>query len=193
VPLLQMREVTFEARGERVGPFSVTLDAGQHHAATFTNANAAAIVALLAAGLAKATSGQVFVDEFDPRVQPVHVKRIVGYVPHDAVHHEFRNFARYIDYRATLWGIPRDRATVRAYALLERLEGVHEAFAYPLIGALLSSPKLLVLDRPQAAYAQHILDVAGADTAVFSTHTSIRAAQTFQRTTAHNPAPVYHP
>lgn len=192
MPLLQMREAAFDARGERVGPFSVTLDAGQHHAATFSSPRAASIVALLAAGLIKTTSGRVFVNEFDPRVQPVHVKRIVGYVPHDAMHQEFPNFARYIDYRATLWGLPRDLAAVRAYALLERLEGVHEAFAHPLIGALLSSPKLLVLDRPQGAYAQQILDVAGPQTAIFSTHVSTREAQAFERAARQADLPEYH-
>jgi len=67
---------------------------------------------------------------------------------------------------------------VHARLLLERLEGVHEAFAYPLVGALLAEPRLLVLDRPQAAYAAQIVSAAGAS-ALFSTHTSQRDAQRF--------------
>ena len=46
----------------------------------------------------------------------------------------------------------RARETRRAFAL--RLAGVHEAFGYPLIGALIGEPKLLVLDRPQIVYAR---------------------------------------
>lgn len=176
-----MRDAAFDDRGRHAGPFSVALEAGAHHAATFASAREAAIVALMAAGLVKATSGQVFVDEFDPRVQPAHVKRLVGYVPHDLVGHEFENFARYVDYRATLWDVERERAAARAYALLERLDGVHEAFAYPLVGALIASPKLLVLDRPQAAYARQILGVAGPETAIFSTHVSAREAERFRQ------------
>ena len=38
---------------------------------------------------------------------------------------------------------------------------MHEAFAYPLVGALIAMPKLLVLDRPQPAYAEQILAAAG--------------------------------
>ena len=55
---------------------------------------------------------------------------------------------------------------------------MHEAFAYPLIGALIGMPRLLVIDRPQAAYARQILDVAG-DRALLSTHANAAAAQAF--------------
>ena len=42
----------------------------------------------------------------------------------------------------------------RAASLLERLEGMHEAFAFPLIGALIAVPQLVVIYRPQPAYAR---------------------------------------
>jgi len=179
-----MRDAAFDDGSSHAGPFSVTLEPRGRRAATFDSAREASLVALMAAGLVKATSGQIFVDEFDPRVQPAHVKRLVGYVPHELVGQEFENFARYVDYRATLWGVPRDRAAARAYAMLERLDGVHEAFAYPLVGALIASQKLLVLDRPQGAYAAQILEVAGADVAVFSTHVSAREARLFDERAA---------
>lgn len=160
------------------GPVTLRLDPGEHLAQTFPSASAAAVVALLAAGIARATSGRVFVGEFDPRIQPVQVKRLVGYVPHEAVPHEFSSLRAYIEYRAALWGLPAEFALARARVLLEQLDGIHEAFAYPLAGALLARPQLLVLDRPQAAYAPQIIAVAG-DAAIFSTHVAPDQARHF--------------
>ena len=174
-----MRDATFR-RGSAVlvPPFSVELAEGERVARPFPTGRRAAIVALMAAGIAKATSGRVFVGEFDPRIQPVQVRRLVGYVPHEAVPHEFTSFERYIAYRAMLWNLPCEETVAAALRLRERVEGVHEAFAYPLIGALVSRPSLLVLDRPQVAYAAQIVDVSG-DAAIFSTHLSEREARQF--------------
>ena len=177
--MLELREASF-ARGGRifVEPLTITLGEGERLAQSCTNDRAASTIALMAAGLVKPTSGRVFIAAFDPRIQPVQVKRIVGYVPHEALPNDFPSFTRYIEFRATLWGLPRAQSIVRAQALLARLDGVHEAFAYPLVGALLAQPRLLVLDRPQAAYARQILDAAGA-CAIFSTHTLQRDAERF--------------
>jgi ABC-type Na+ transport system ATPase subunit NatA len=183
--LLDMREATF-VRGARtlVSPVTLTLGEGERLAYTCADETQAQIVALMAAGLVKPSSGSVFIAAFDPRIQPVQVKRIVGYVPHEAVPHDFPSFARYIEFRATLWGLPRAQSVVRARALLARLDGVHEAFAYPLAGALLAQPRMLVLDRPQAAYARQILDAAGS-CAIFSTHTLERDARAFRGVMVH--------
>ena len=70
------------------------------------------------------------------------------------------------------------RAIAHAKLVLERLEGVHEAFAYPLAAALVGAPKLLVLDRPQAAYAPQIVAAAGLR-AVFSTHVNDVSARAY--------------
>lgn len=177
--LLEMRDATFR-RGSAVlaTPFSVDVAPGEHVARSFPSAREAAIIALMAAGIAKATAGRVFVAEFDPRIQPVQVRRLVGYVPHEAVPHEFTSLEQYIEYRAMLWSLPRAETVATALALRERIEGVHEAFAYPLIGALIAEPSLLVLDRPQAVYSRQIRDVAGS-AAIFSTHLSEREAQGF--------------
>lgn len=174
-----MREASFTRAGRTlVAPMTLALDEGGHLAHACTDETAASTIALMAAGLVKPSSGRVFIAAFDPRIQPVQVKRIVGYVPHEALPHDFPSFARYIDFRAALWGLPRAQCAVRARSLLARLHGVHEAFAYPLVGALLAQPRLLVLDRPQAAYAAQILEAAG-DCAIFSTHTSPRDAERF--------------
>jgi len=176
--LLRLREARFLARGAPVGPVNLALADGERAARVYGEAREASIVALMAAGIVKANAGSVLIDEYDPRVQPVHCKRVVAFVPHDPLPLDLAGFENYIRYRAALWGIDRAGAWAHARLLLERLEGVHEAFAYPLAGALISSPKLLVLDRPQPAYAERILAAAGAR-AVFSTHTAEGAAQRF--------------
>jgi ABC-type taurine transport system ATPase subunit len=158
----------------------VTLDVspGERAARVFEDPREASIVAMLAAGMVKANAGSVLIDEYDPRVQPVHCKRAVAFVPHDPLPLDLPGFESYIRYRAALWGIDPVGAWAHAKLLLERLEGVHEAFAYPLAGALIAAPKLLVLDRPQPAYADRILAAAG-PRALFSTHATDAAAQRF--------------
>lgn len=174
-----MRDAAFESRGETiVGPKTLLLGEGERFAYACESDRAAAALAMMAAGIVKPSRGRLFIAAFDPRIQPVHVKRIVGYVPHEAVAHEFPSFSKYIEYRAALWGLRRAQAVVQARVLLERLEGVHEAFAYPLVGALIAQPQLLVLDRPQAAYAPQIA-AAACECAIFSTHASQRDAQRF--------------
>ncbi len=180
VALLEMRQAALTRAGRSiVEPLTLALDENARVALPCANDDAASAVALIAAGLVKPTSGRVFIAAFDPRIQPVQAKRIVGYVPHEALPHDFPSFSRYIEFRAALWGLRRAESVVRARALLSELDGVHEAFAYPLVGALLSQPRLLVLDRPQSAYAESIFRTARS-CAVFSTHASEREAERFR-------------
>jgi ABC-type taurine transport system ATPase subunit len=173
-----MRDARFLARGNPVGPVSLDVLAGQRVTRVFEDPRDASIVAMLAAGIVKASTGSVIIDEYDPRVQPVHCKRVVAFVPHDPLPLDVPGLESYIRYRAALWGIDGAAAWSHAKLLLERLDGIHEAFAYPLAGALIAAPKLLVLDRPQPAYAERILVAAG-PRAIFSTHTSDASAQRF--------------
>lgn len=177
--LLEMRDGRLVRGGvELAGPQNVALEAGGRLAHACDGNSAASIVAMMAAGLAHATSGSVFVGAFDPRIQPVHVKRLAGYVPHEALPHEFLTFDRYIEYRAALRRLPQAESIVRGRHILEKLEGVHESYAYPLAGALIAQPALLVLDRPQALYAPQIMAVTQS-CAVFSTHGSDSEAERF--------------
>lgn len=179
MPLLEMRNAAFRLNGtELVSPTTLSLDEGEQLAYPCAGERSAATLALMAAGIVRPSSGHVYIGAFDPRIQPVQVKRMTGYVPHEAVVQEFATLTRYVEYRAALWGLPRDETVIRARALMGRLDGVHEAFAYPLIGALVSSPRVLVLDRPQAAYAPQIF-AAAQNCAILSTHASQREALRF--------------
>jgi len=177
--LLEMRGASFAQRGaEIVSPQTLELKEDGRLAHACAGNRQASIVAMMAAGLVRATSGSVFVGAFDPRIQPVHVKRLAGYVPHDALPYEFSTFDRYIEYRAALWQLPQAESVMRARGILDGLGGIHESFAYPLAGVLISLPKLLVLDRPQALYAPQIVRAAQ-ECAIFSTHGSPAEAARF--------------
>ncbi len=167
-----MRDAAFGSGADTlVGRLTLEVNDGERIARAFATGREAAIVALMASGSVKASGGSVFIDGFDPKIQPTQCKRLAGYVPHELVPLEFSTFERYIEYRAALWNLDAERALGHARHLLEHLDGVHESFAYPLVGALLADPMILVLDRPQAAYASRMLAVAGTR-AIFSTHAS---------------------
>jgi hypothetical protein len=158
---------------------------GERSALVCPSARAAEVTAMLGAGLVKAGGGNVAIGEFDPRVQPVHCKRIAAYVPHAAMPLPEMDFERYIAYRAALWSVDRIRATAHAKLVLERLEGVHEAFAFPLAGALITPAQFVILERPQPVYAAQILAAVGSR-AMFTTHLDRTAAESFAGVPAHS-------
>lgn len=182
-PVIRLRDAAFVRRGTTIVP-PTTLDvlAGARIARRCSSSEHARGLALVAAGFIHATSGTVSIGEFDPRVQPVHCRRIAAYVPHDPMPMTPIDFARYVEYRAALWDMDPMRASAHAKLLLERLAGLHEAFAYPIVAALLPSPHAIVLDRPPLAYARAILEAA-APCAVFSTHLTDDEARAYSETT----------
>lgn len=173
-----MKDASFTSAALRAGPVSLDVSLGERAALTFSSQHEATIVALMAAGVAKASAGTVLIGDYDPRVQSVHCKKIAGFVPHEPLQLDDADFLRYIAYRAALWNVEPAAAKAYAQSLRERLAGMHEAFAYPLIGALVASPQLVVLDRPQAVYARDILAVIDGR-ALFSTHAQPSDARAF--------------
>lgn len=177
--LLRMREASFGAVDAAVGPMTLDVRPRERAVRTCATPREAAVTALLAAGIVKASRGTVLIDQYDPRVQPAHCKRIAAFVPHAALPFDgVAEFERYVVYRAALWDVDPMRAVAHAKLTLERLAGVHEAFAYPLAAALVGTPRLVVMDRPQSVYAEQILAAVG-DCAVFSTHLDASAARAF--------------
>lgn len=160
--ILRMREAAYVRKGETiVAATNFDLHTGQHMTHTCGSAREAKALAMMAAALVRASAGAVTIGEYDPRVQPVHCKRIAGFVPHDPLPLSQIDAQRYIAYRAALWDVDLTQARERAQTILVQLEGLHEAFAYPIAGALVPSPKLLVLDRPQPSFIPQILEAAG--------------------------------
>jgi ABC-type taurine transport system ATPase subunit len=173
--ILRMRDAAYVRDGETiVASTSLDLAPGERVTRPCASAREAEALAMMAAALARATAGSVTIGEFDPRVQPAHCKRIAAFVPHDPLPLSHIDAERYIAYRAALWDVDLDVARARAQQLLERLGGLHEAFAYPIAGALVPAPQLLVLDRPQSIFVPQILDAAG-DCAILIAQTRERA------------------
>lgn len=178
--LLRMRNATFARETLSAGPVTVDVWTGRRAALTFASPGEAAIVALMAAGIVKASAGSVLIGDYDPRIQSVHCKRIAAFVPHEPIALHERDFARYIAYRAALWNVEPRRALTQASLLRERLGDLHEAFAFSIVGALVGMPEIVVLDRPAPAYAEQILSAIGS-LALFSTHLGADAARAFGR------------
>jgi ABC-2 type transport system ATP-binding protein len=174
-----MRDACYAPRGEAVvAPVTFDVAPGEHVSRFCASAREAQALAMMGAALVKPTSGTVLIGDYDPRVQPVHCKRIAAFVPHDPLPFTEMSVEAFIDYRASLWDIDPQRARAHAQVLLERLSGLHEAFAYPIVAALLARPSLLVLDRPQRLFAKQIIAAAG-PCAIFSTHLDAAAAFEF--------------
>lgn len=179
--LLEMHHAGLAERGGGpVPPVSLRLEEAARLCYACLDGETAGMLAMLACALRAPTSGAVYVGGFDTRMQPVYVKRIAAFVPHDALAPGFASFDAYIEYRAALHGIERGTALKRAAPIASALRGVHEAFAYPLAGALIAQPRLLVLDRPGRAYAPQISALTQ-QCAVFSTHSSEEEASAFMR------------
>lgn len=159
-------------------PITLAVEERGRAAYACTSGAQAGAVAMMACAMRRPERGVVYIGAFDTRIQPVQAKRIAAFVPHEAVAPGFSSLTAYIEYRADLWGLARSPALIQARAILEQLGGVHEAFAYPLAGALIAQPRLLVLDRPQAVYAAQIAAVT-AECAIFSTHAGEEEARVF--------------
>ncbi len=173
-----MRDATFSRGDLCAGPVTLDLARGERAALNVASPQEAAIVALLATGIVKASSGCVLIGDYDPHVQSVACKRIAALVPHEPFALDEDEFDRYIAYRAALWNLETQRAHVHAALLRKRLAGMHEALAYPLIGALVGMPQLVVLDRPEPAYAPQIFAAIGRR-ALLTVHSDASAARVF--------------
>ena len=160
--VLNMLEASYARRGEAiVPPTTLRIDPCEHATHACANVREAEALAMMAAALLRPTAGSVLIGEYDPRVQPVHCKRIAAFVPHDPLPLNRIDTDRFIEYRAALWDIEPARAKAHTRLLLERLDGLHEAFAYPVVAALLPSPQFVVLDRPQPQSIGIIANAAG--------------------------------
>ncbi len=162
-----------------VPPTDLLLGEGTLVALSCDGALHATVLARMAAGIVKASMGALYICGFDPRLQPVQAKRLAGFVPPFLTASGFPTLDRYIEYRAALWGLPPAQSIVRARHLRARIRDVEDAYAFPLIGALLANPPLLVLDRPQAAHAAGIVAVANS-CAILSTHSGAAQADRFR-------------
>ena len=111
-------------------------------------------------GLTRPDSGSISVYGVDVRRNPMGVKRITGYVPESPRLYEFLTGMEYLDFIADVFGLDDETKSGRISEFLKAFElqgrenemiggyshGMKKKIA--IIGALVHSPELLVLDEP---------------------------------------------
>jgi ABC-2 type transport system ATP-binding protein len=152
-------------------------------------------------GFVPPTSGTATIDGFDVQDQPLEVKRRIGYLPeHPPLYNEML-VRSYLNFVATIRGVPRRQITRRVDGAIERC-GLNEV-AGRLIGnlskgfqqrvglaqAILHDPDLLILDEPTVGLdpsqirdiRQLIKSFAGEHTVILSTHILAEVTMTCNR------------
>lgn len=111
-------------------------------------------------GILPFTDGEIIVNGFDIKKDPVQAKSCIGYVPDDHSVYEVLTGREYADYMGSLWSVPKDikKQRIEYYAKLFNLEyamdkqiagyshGMKQKIC--LIGSLVHAPKLWILDEP---------------------------------------------
>ncbi len=170
MPILQIRDVTFVRDDVRLlQSVNIALESGRRETYVCAEAFHASLLARVAAGIVKPARGNVFIGDYDPAIQPVQAKRLVGFVPASLPAVGPRAFESYIRYRAALWSIEPALAMQRARHALFLLEPAYDRFAAALAGALISAPPLVVIDQPPRSPVAAAAQAIGA-AAIFTTH-----------------------
>ena len=115
---------------------------------------------LLLLGLTEPSAGQVSVCGFDPLLQPLEVKRRIGYLPDDVGFYENRSGLENLVFTARLNRIAKEEAHFRARKLLEEVgliaDADKKAGTYSrgmrqrlgLADVLIKAPSIIILDEP---------------------------------------------
>jgi ABC-2 type transport system ATP-binding protein len=115
---------------------------------------------LMLLGLTEPTSGQVLVCGFDPRSQPLEVKKRVGYLPESPGFYEDLSARENLRYLAQLNRIPAGEAERRMTRLLQQVELAGDAHRpvreysrgmkqrLGVAEVLVKDPQVLILDEP---------------------------------------------
>lgn len=142
-------------------------------------------------GILPFTEGEIYVNGYDVKKQPIEAKSCIGYVPDDHSVYEVLTGREYADYMGSLFSVPKEekQKKIEYYAKLFNLEyamdkqiagyshGMKQKIC--LIGSLVHSPKLWILDEPMMGLDPQtmndvlncIRDYANAGNAVvFSSH-----------------------
>lgn len=142
-------------------------------------------------GLLNPDSGSITVDGHDIQKDPLAAKSIMGYVPDNPNLFDKLTGLEYLNFIGDVYGVPTDKRRNRARELLSMFElehalgdligsyshGMRQKLA--LTGALLSNPRLLVLDEPMVGLdprSAHLfkelmgVHCANGGTVFFSTH-----------------------
>lgn len=111
-------------------------------------------------GILPFSEGEILVNGFDIKKDPVNAKSCIGYVPDDHSVYEVLTGREYADYMGSLWGVPKNIKKLRIeyyaklfnieYAMDKQIAGYSHGMKQKicLIGSLVHGPKLWILDEP---------------------------------------------
>ena len=174
-----------------VNNLSLSIPPGQFHALLGPNGAGKTTTLRIVAGLLKADAGTVAIFGHDTVTETDVAKRITAFLPDDPMLYGKLNPLEYLEFVAGLWSIDATRAAAQAEDLLKWLELWDNRFEYTegfsrgmrqklaLAGALIHTPKLLILDEPLTGLDAHaakavkdmLVDfVAKGNTVVLTTH-----------------------
>lgn len=139
---------------------SLTLEAGKVLGLVGSNGAGKSTTIKSVTGILPFTEGEIYVNGYDVKKQPIEAKSSIGYVPDDHSVYDVLTGREYADYMGSLFGVPKaqkkDRIEYLAklfnieFALDKQIAGYSHGMKQKicLIGSLVHSPKLWILDEP---------------------------------------------
>ena len=143
-----------------VNDISLEIPAGTIHGFLGPNGAGKTTTMKMVCGLITPTSGQLTVDGFDVRKDPIKVKQRLGYVPDRPHVYERLSALEYMYFIAGLYSIPKGEAQQRSEEFLELFgltqvrEHLVESFSHGMkqrlvmASVLMHRPRLMVVDEP---------------------------------------------
>ena len=191
--MLDIRELvkSYGTGPRAVAGLSLTVEAGDIYGFIGHNGAGKTTTLRCISGILPFDSGEITVDGINIRTDPMAAKRIMRYIPDNPDLYPFLTGTGYLNFLCDIYGIDAEtrRARIQRYAEAFEIEsklgdlvgsyshGMCQKLA--LIGALVQSPKLLMLDEPFVGLdpkAAHTLKgimhelVEGGSAIFFSTH-----------------------
>jgi len=178
--------------GERTAVNSISFSVRKGEVIGFLGPNGAgkSTTLRMLTGYLKPTAGSIRVGGIDVVHDPIHARRLIGYLPESVPLYREMRVDEYLRYRARLKGVPRSRVAGRVDASLQlanvgdvrhRIIGQLSKGYRSRVGladAIVADPPLLVLDEPTAGLDPNqirqvrdlIRAIAGEKTVMLSTH-----------------------
>lgn len=148
------------AKNYSASDISLALEAGKVLGLVGSNGAGKSTTIKSVTGILPFTEGEIFVNGYDVKKQPIEAKSSIGYVPDDHSVYDVLTGREYADYMGSLFGVPKARKKDRIeylakffnieFALDKQIAGYSHGMKQKicLIGSLVHSPKLWILDEP---------------------------------------------
>ena len=187
--------------GFRLGPLSFSLAPGDTVAIFGENGSGKSTLFQLITGNLHASAGIIHIGDHEVRPESAHVKRLIGYLPQDAMLPRWTTAQELLEYACRVWEISNSTELVKnqlsywdCFSFQHRPLGLCSYGMHKRIGlalATIHNPELVVLDEPFSGL--DILHIRALEqkiesrtqnkkTTILSTHVSLYAARYCNRT-----------